>query len=97
MNKINDNISRLYHSEAETKFMLVAMYINKTIAPLIESNAVLLGELKGAQCSEPLKSRPFSKRFVQKKYDFLVAQDQKLGAKGPWALLQSLRAFLVIT
>ena len=67
MNKINDNISRLYHSEAETKFMLVVMNINKTITPLIESNAVLLGKLKGAQCSEPVKSRTFSIRVVQKK------------------------------
>ena len=47
------------------------------------SKAVLHGKLKGAQCSEPLKSRVPSIWFVWKIFDFLVAQEQKLGAMEP--------------
>ena len=44
--------------------------------------------MKGAQCSEPVKSRLPSIWFVWKIWDFLVAQKQKLGARGHRALLE---------
>ena len=50
--------------------------------------AVLLGKLKGAQCSEPVNSRVPSIWFVRKIWDFLVAQEQKFGARGHRALLE---------
>ena len=52
------------------------------------TKALLLGKLKGAQCSETVKSRVPSIWFVWKKYDFLIAREQKLGARGHWALLE---------
>ena len=50
--------------------------------------AVLQGKLKGAHCSEPVKSRVPSIWFVWKIWDFLVAQGQKLGARGHRSLLE---------
>ena len=50
--------------------------------------AVLWGKLKGAQCSETVKSRVPSIWFVWKIWDFLVAQGQKLGARGHQAPLE---------
>ena len=52
------------------------------------SKAVLYWKLKGAQCSEPVKSRVPSIWFVWKIWDFLVAQEQKLGARNHRALLE---------
>ena len=49
---------------------------------------MLWGKLKGTQCSEPVKSRVPSIWFIQKIWDFLVAQEQKLGARGHWDLLE---------
>ena len=46
------------------------------------TKAVLWGKLKGAQCSETVKSRVPSIWFVWKIWDFLVAREQKLGARG---------------
>ena len=50
--------------------------------------AVLLGKLKGAQCTEPVKSRVPSIWFVWKIWDFLVTREQKFGARGHRALLE---------
>ena len=44
------------------------------------------GKLKGAQCSETVKSRVPSIWFVWKIWDFLVAWGQKLDTRGHWAL-----------
>ena len=49
---------------------------------------MLWGKLKGAQCSETVKSRVPSIWFVWKIGDFLVARGQKLGARGHQALLE---------
>ena len=49
---------------------------------------MLWGKLKGAQCSETVKSRVPSIWFVWKIWDFLVARGQKLGARGHQALLE---------
>ena len=50
--------------------------------------AVLQRKLKGAQCSETVKSRVPGMWFVWKIWDFLVAREQKLGARGHRALLE---------
>ena len=59
-----------------------------TSLKLTLSKAVLQGKLKGAQCSEPVKSRVPSIWFVCKIWDFLVAQEQKLSARDHRALLE---------
>ena len=59
-----------------------------TSPKLTLSKAVLYGKLKGAQCSEPVKSRVPSIWFVWKIWDLLVARGQKLGTRGHWALLE---------
>ena len=38
----------------------------------------------------------FFKQLLFKKYDFLVAQEQKLGARGHWALLKHSPCFKVL-
>ena len=52
------------------------------------NKAVPREKLKGAQCSEPVKSRVPRRWFGWKKEDFLVTREQKLGARGHWALLE---------
>ena len=53
-----------------------------------QDKAVLRGKLKGAQCSETVKSRVPSIWFVWKIWDFLVDWGQKLGTRGHRALLE---------
>ena len=44
--------------------------------------------MKGAQCSELVKSSVPSIWFLWKSKGFLIAREQKLGATGHWALLE---------
>ena len=52
--------------------------------------------MKGAQCSELVKSSVPSIRFVWKSKDFLVTREQKLGATGRRALLEHSLAYPLI-
>ena len=60
---------------------------------LIFLKAVLKQKLKGAQCSEPVKSGVPSIWFVWKKYDFQFVQEQKLGTRGHQVLLEKSLSF----
>ena len=57
------------------------------LTEMIIIKAVVQRKLKGAQCSEPVKSSVPSIWFVWKIWDFLVAQEQKVGTRGHRALL----------
>ena len=54
------------------------------------TKAVLWGKLKGAQCSETVKSRVPSIWFVWKIWDFLVVRGQKLSARGHCIIINTM-------
>ena len=54
------------------------------------------GKMKGAQCSEPVKSKVPRIWFVLKSKHFTVAQQQKLGTRGHQALLEHRSAHVCI-
>ena len=54
------------------------------------------GKMKGAQCSEPVKSKVPCIWFVLKSKHFTVAQQQKLGTRGHQALLEHRSAHVCI-
>ena len=83
-------LSRCIHQQMhiDSRVLNFSGAIKKKRKEKQQKKAVLLGKLKGAQCSEPVNSRVPSIWFLRKIWDFLVAQEQKFGARGHWALLE---------
>ena len=78
----------VYTLQKKTFCHCIRTFFVTLLQRMVWSKAVLYWKLKGAQCSEPVKSRVPSIWFVWKIWDFLVAQEQKLGARNHRALLE---------
>ena len=81
-------VQNVFYKNMYLQFHLVCMLLTIVVTTdtclvkqvLSVFKALLQEKLKGAQCSELVKYRVSSIWFVQKKYDFLFTQEQKLGA-----------------